>query len=809
MERFLQSEELHKIKDISERIFDLKDDVIFFPIRHHSPVCSFHLLKTIEEYNPDAILIEGPMNTNSLIDGLTNDDNVMPLSIYYSYDDKKAYIDESKGKYRCYYPMLEHSPEYIALKRAKELDVFSAFIDLSYEEMLISTKDSKGLRIQDKKILYNDDDILLLDDYYSKLYKQSGVRDFHEFWEKMFEMRGLGITTKEFIVDMLMYCHICRETNLEDNDDISILREKHMALKVYEYSKKYKRVLVVTGGYHTRSIYNLYTRFIENEEVYKHKKLKEDYSSAYIIPYSYESSDALSGYKSGMPYTAFYSKLFKNILVNESSDSIAYDVFYDTVKHFVAKASRELRKGSVQSSTDDGIQAMIVSKGLQNIREKNSIGIKELIEGFKTAFIKGEYNKVNSEPENILIRTLVGSRIGAIAKDINRPPIVDDFKTQCRDAGIGMDGGLPKTKMLEIQKRPKHLEVSFLLHRIAYMNVGFCKLLKGRNIIQRKDLFLKNETWEYRWSPAVEHRLIEVSVHGATIKEACVSLLKMEADECGGCSGESAVVLLKSLLMGIDTNLKDIIHQLNIELNGDYNLLSIVKCANILNYIKVHRLYDVEIINSLIKDCYRRSCELIPTIWNVGDEEAIKYVEALKVIHDIVRDNEDLDRDVFIDSMDITINKIDINPTIEGSILGLLYALNHFKSYEVLKNFRAYIDGSGKERKKASIFLRGLFLTARDILLNNNDMIDSLDNYIMALDRDEFMMVLPELRFSFGEFTPREINDIAERVSDIYDTSDIDLVEGSGIDESIIIEATSLDRYAHKRLIEWGVMYGD
>jgi len=40
--------------------FDLSAPVLFFPVRHHSPVCSYQLLRTIELYSPEIILIEGP-----------------------------------------------------------------------------------------------------------------------------------------------------------------------------------------------------------------------------------------------------------------------------------------------------------------------------------------------------------------------------------------------------------------------------------------------------------------------------------------------------------------------------------------------------------------------------------------------------------------------------------------------------------------------------------------------------------------------------------------------------------------------------
>ena len=43
--------------------------VLFFPVRHHSPVCSFQLNRVIDIYKPDIIMTEGPEDANELKNG--------------------------------------------------------------------------------------------------------------------------------------------------------------------------------------------------------------------------------------------------------------------------------------------------------------------------------------------------------------------------------------------------------------------------------------------------------------------------------------------------------------------------------------------------------------------------------------------------------------------------------------------------------------------------------------------------------------------------------------------------------------------
>ena len=92
------------IKSVEVVPYDLDGKVLLFPVRHHSPVCSYQLVKTIQEYKPEIILIEGPENANSLIPILTSDNTKLPVAIYYYYKDSKKLVSENGEDYKCYYP---------------------------------------------------------------------------------------------------------------------------------------------------------------------------------------------------------------------------------------------------------------------------------------------------------------------------------------------------------------------------------------------------------------------------------------------------------------------------------------------------------------------------------------------------------------------------------------------------------------------------------------------------------------------------------------------------------------------------------
>ena len=68
----------------SERVAALDDDpdIVFVPVRHHSPRCAFHAGELIERVRPDVVLVEGPSEANHLLPLLLDADARPPLAVY-------------------------------------------------------------------------------------------------------------------------------------------------------------------------------------------------------------------------------------------------------------------------------------------------------------------------------------------------------------------------------------------------------------------------------------------------------------------------------------------------------------------------------------------------------------------------------------------------------------------------------------------------------------------------------------------------------------------------------------------------------
>jgi len=113
---------------------DLTGRVVYFPVRHHSPACAWHVDRLIRELRPEAVLIEGPRDATPLVPLLLETETQMPVAVYATYVRRRD--DGPPERSAAYYPLCDYSPEWAAVKAATEVGAAVKFIDLTYPEMV-------------------------------------------------------------------------------------------------------------------------------------------------------------------------------------------------------------------------------------------------------------------------------------------------------------------------------------------------------------------------------------------------------------------------------------------------------------------------------------------------------------------------------------------------------------------------------------------------------------------------------------------------------------------------------------------------
>lgn len=793
-----------------EKILRSKEmaEIILLPVRHHSPACSFHVRKMIEKYRPSAVLIEGPENANELIPVMVHPETEAPFAVYYSYFDKAGQLSEEKEHYKCYYPFLDYSPELTALRTADGLGIPASFIDLSYADILAASKQGAGLRKKEEKNNYNDDYLLSRNTFVKRLCEKANLRSFDEFWEKYFEIGGLGRKSEDWFSDLLLYCRQVRENTPEEviRDEGSSAREAYMAEAILRTVQSLTNsvILAVTGGFHTPALSALLqespslrqadgTGCGHGEKKEKQpKRIKSQNQNVYLMPYSMEAADALNGYASGMPYPAFYQKVWERFPEKSAG------CYRQTVLDFLVACGKEVRRKEGNLSTYDEICAVQMADGLSALRGKEQPGAYELFDAVLSSYVKGEYTIATDTPMQILRKNMTGSAVGKLCDQALVPPIVQDFEAQCRQFSLKTGSTLETEAVLSLFSSEKHRKESCFFHRMLFLNTYYARRIKGPNLQRQKDRNLIREIWRYKWSTQVNAALIDVSVYGATIEEAADTLVKEELKKEIG-AGECAILLTKVFEMGLRQQLRGVYDRAHLLIQQDTDFYSL---ADALSHLKMMRelsaLYRSSLdLELLLQLTVRKLISLLPSMTTVKEEDLGRCMDAVKLLYQLTKD--DL-REEFFEILVQMQKNTQIQAGLDGCIHGILYGGGRESAALIEQACLGYVQGTKEQMKKTALFFRGLFFSARDLIFIGGQILHMLDDFLRRTENEDFMELLPELRMAFTYFTPREIDKIAEKAAAIHGRGGKEITERKEIPPDWYAYGKELDSYIRQQI---------
>ncbi|PEE07112.1 DUF5682 family protein [Bacillus pseudomycoides] len=768
MEVVFRSSQSAEVNALFQRAYNLDHNVVYVPIRHHSPACSFHVQKIVKFYKPDAILIEGPIDCNPLIPHIVSAESEAPICIYCSYDDKTDVLERGEsGKYRAYYPFLDYSPELVALREGAARNIPVSFIDLPYKEYLFATKNEEENGKYDEQYFRHSQ-------YVRMLSEKTGCRSFHEFWEKYFELQGFHMTSEEFVRQLFDYCYYTRADYTQEmlTEDGCEAREIHMAKEIEKARKVYDKVLVITGGFHVKGLLELEGK----KKKLSKSPLSKAYAKNYLMPYSFLESDQMRGYESGMPAPAFYQHIWEN-----RDEAVA--------EQFMIRIARQLKAEGI--SMADEIEAARMIRELALLRGKMQPGLYELMDAVRSAFVKGEISSAD-KPLTLLQTSLQGTKRGKLSKEADVPPLVHDFRASVRSFRLPARSTVPQETILDIYKKERHLRLSQFFHCLAFLGVPFCEKLRGPNLARKQNINLIRETWKYRFSAQVESALIDLSVYGGTVREAAQEMLRAKLYKAKGRAGEVALLLLEAYLSGLFSDFAMYNQFIDEAIQADGDFASMADCA--------YYLSQIEKENQQADHARHKALSLFSVL--DGGEPAIIAEKLIDLYTMQPADQQ------FIEALELYLQREKRESQVEGAVFGLLTSLGKRKINEVMQVAEGYFYGSGDMQKQAPIFLNGLFAGAKDIFLYNESLLDGMSHVLEELDEETFLQVLPHLRLLFSQFTPLEVDTIAKQIARLYGATE-EVIKEEAISQEVLAYAIQLDRKAREILIKRGLEDGE
>jgi len=811
----------------------ITDRVIYFPIRHHSPACARHLEQVIRERKPQAILIEGPASFTSLIPLVLHPKTKTPFAIYTSFvkEETETGTDSSGAKtaamfgpprHAAYYPFCDYSPELLALRVGTEVGASLRFIDLDYSDQIRAerkaVKPTGAPRVES----------LLAERHFKRsrylqsLARRAGCRDHNDLWDHLFETRLISASSggkssiERFIKDVAAWCHFARAdmTEHELEADGTLAREAAMASAIgEELAKGTKRIVVVTGGFHTVVLPQLVGA--TPSAVLPKSNCKNEDTLDCLIRYGFEQLDALNGYAAGMPSPYYYDQLWQAVSQDSSAGAFA---------NIAAKILVELgqltrrKKLAVALSPADEIAALEQSRRLAAMRGHPGPTREDLLDGIRSCFVKGSMDAEGEIVLGLARHALGGTSIGEVPPEAGVPPLVEDFRITAQKLRVNIKDSVRRKSSLDLYRKSSHRQISRFFHSLTFLEVPFAALAAGPDFVKGVGLERLFEHWGYQWTPQTESRLVEVSIYGATVEEAAANRLaqaiaEMENTGRGRCAAEAVGMLVHACRMGLHRHTGRLLLLIAAQVNEDPSLASLTSALNQLvllwesrEPLEAHRLVEIPV---LIREAYQRACYLLHNLSDTPAEAANETLLSLVAIRDLLRSsasgNQALDATLFYEPLTKVFRQPKCPALLVGGVTGLLHGDGRLAEAELFKLLAGSLNAASAQAGDQTAFLIGLLRACRELAWRQPALAEAVDKLLAAWSEEEFIQRIPHLRMAFADLAPREADQVASVVAGLHGGKPIDLLHRFELSEADMLAAVSVNAVVQKTLNEDGL----
>ena len=729
--------------DLVDRLADIRQNVVFLPVRHHSPGCAAAAAQLMDLIGPGQVLIEGPSDFNHRIGELALAHRP-PVAIY-------SWIRLEDGSRRgSFYPFCSYSPEWVVARLAVQRGIPVSFIDLPWSELAAERISAQH---------YTDGDLRRAHAV-KTIARRMGVSGFDEIWDELIELHT-DLAPQDYLQRAHRLCAELRDAE-GDGDRCSLVREAFMTARIRDaLARGPGPLLVVTGGFHSPAL----ARALAGEQVplpQSADPLEIAARGIALTPYSYRRLDALVGYEAGMPGPAFYQRVWEDRLAGGRFDG----------QRLILDIATRLRAQHQQLSTADLIALRNTAEGLAIFRGHPSPWRTDLLDAAHATLIKDDLPTHGRHPVQVEIdEVLRGGERGALAAHAPAPPLVFDVQRQLEEHRL-IAQDVSSTVDLRFAQATDTARIQ-VLYRLQLARIAGFRRIDGTNFTAHADVSNPWERWSITWSPEFEASVIEASALGATLVDAAEAAIVenlVEARSGGsvGLAAAMAQLVLSARLAGLAHLTALRLADLAGAITQDAGFVSIAKAAGLL--LHLYRFDQVlgtvgdPAIGSLLQVTWERALLVLERSGGAAGtaDEAVAGIRTLVSVH------ERSDAAIGLDNalLDATLGKVrdahHLAPMIRGAAAGARWSLGLDAESMVLASLKAFASPEA-----LGDYLAGIFALAREAIQRRRDVLSALEGFVDQWDADEFLVSLPGMRLAFESFPPRELHHIATVIASI------------------------------------------
>ena len=657
--------------------------VRIYPIRHHGPGSAARLLAALRLQAPDCILIEGPPDGDALlgVEGLVPP---VALLIYPESQERAAF-----------YPFAVFSPEWVALRYAREHGIPVRFCDLPQAHQMAGSWPRDPRPIDPIEELGGEE-------WWERLVEQQHDHDiFEAICEAMGELRvGVSAQGREALREAWM-----RRT----------LRQEMKAGR--------QQIAVVCGAWHAPALRPDGWPPAKADDALL-KGLAKVKVSATWIPWTYDRLAFESGYGAGVDSPEYYHLLWEHPR--------------QAALTFTVRAAQLLRSHDLQASTASATEAVRLAEALAGLRGKPLPGLEELLESARTVLTFG----ADSPMQLIRQQLVIGQRMGEIPPDAPLVPLARDVAAWQKRLRLPISAAHSDLE-LDLRK-PNERERSKLFHRLNLLGIAWAEERATGGLGTFK------EGWRLQWQPEFALELVRAARWGNTVEEATVGCLRERAASASllELSGLAEAALLAALPEALDKILSQLQARAAQGWDPAHLLETLPALGRILRYPDV-RGTDVSMLVRLLEGLLERVAIGLPLACaSLDDEAAGQIYRLLLPAHQSLRT---LDRSEWLELWAGALGRLEnAHGLVSGRAAWLLLEMNRLKAAVTLSRALSHAAGAAA----AAAWVEGFLRDHGELLVHTPELLEILDEWLLGLDEERFLEVLPLLRRTFATFPP-------------------------------------------------------
>ncbi|TWU16050.1 VWA domain containing CoxE-like protein [Allorhodopirellula heiligendammensis] len=485
-------------------------------VRHHSAALSRAVPEMLDAFAPQCLLVELPSDLADWIEHLADPQTMAPVAI--------SAVHDQHGLF--FYPMADFSPEWVAIRWARQRGIPVVPCDLS----VAAKTPLSNLESSESDAQWEQAPTTLLD----RLLHRTGESDTGGLWQRLVESPGFEAEPDAIRAAALVFGYAVRHST-PDISSRDLVREAAMR-EAIRMAPKHSAAVI--GSFHAAA---LLPEVVRSQEQHDAAILaaaiaeSSDGVGVSLVPYSFEQLDERSGYPAGVRDPVWHQRMWESRTCLDADAAAA---------ELVTAVCRRLRQDGHVAGMPDAAESLRMMRDLARLRGLRVAGRGELVEAIQTCLVQGDLMGRGRAVAKAAGEILIGDRIGTVtpaaprcglAVDIDRQldalklPGRDSFGGQSRSTRRAASGAPARVDedakeiQLDVLRRPRDRARAVVLRQLNAAGIPYAERIDEVERGHRENLI---ERWRVGWQQGTAATIESVSRYGVSLRQVVEGLVR-------------------------------------------------------------------------------------------------------------------------------------------------------------------------------------------------------------------------------------------------------------------------------------------